>query len=459
MAWGSEVKKEVQIMNGIGGFWTNLLLRKGDLSMKNIRYYFIKVLVLCLVFIVCLVDYAKAASPALKYKGTMTIHVIQSLTGASGAISTLYFQGFEALRRYTNEELGGINGWKVEYKWADDGSTVPRALTIYKNFRQDKPLLVILPTSLGGEALKPQLAADKIPGWNVFPSGGQIFPLTSVYIFGVPYEEQTAAFIKYVVKQRSPQRPKIALITHEVGWGKAMVDTLENLAPKMGADFSDHEFVGFGTVDMSTVMKRFEAKGVTDLYVATYSASTGVPVTNWHDLGLKGKMTLTIISVDPPDLTIVLAKEKAEGVRFWSQFRLPSEAKTDPNIKKVIDFWNTIHAMPIADASFGGWMAMEVVYEAIRLALKTVNNNATKLTGVLVAKAFDSVKDFKGTLHPKVTLGPGVRSTFNGFRMVEVQKDPATGKLAGVPITDWVEVGMLPRVQGQANVDFRVYKP
>jgi len=28
-----------------------------------------------------------------------------------------------------------------------------------------------------------------------------------------------------------------------------------------------------------------------------------------------------------------------------------------------------------------------------------------------------------------------------------------------VPITDWVEVGMLPRVQGQANVDFRVYKP
>jgi len=109
MAWGSEVKKEVQIMNGIGGFWTNLLLRKGDLSMKNIRYYFIKVLVLCLVFIVCLVDYAKAASPALKYKGTMTIHVIQSLTGAS-----VVFSRFRSLKKVYQRGAG----W---YQWLEGG--------------------------------------------------------------------------------------------------------------------------------------------------------------------------------------------------------------------------------------------------------------------------------------------------------------------------------------------------
>lgn len=426
--------------------------------MRAIVNKFAKAIVLSTLLGICLTGFAGAAAQA-KHKGTITIHVIQSLTGPAGAIGALYFQGFEALRRYTNEELGGINGWKVEYKWADDGSNVPRALTIYKNFRQDKPILVILPTSLVGEALKPQLEADKIPAWNLYPSGAQIFPTTSLYIFGAPYDEQAEAFIKQVVKERSPQRPKIAVIAHEIGWGKSMVDTVQNLAPKLGADFADHEFVGFAVADMSTVMKRFEARGVTDLYMPIYSASTGIPVANWHDLGLKGKMTLTVVSSDPPDLTIALAKDKAEGVRFWSQFRLPSEVQRDSNIKKVIDFWSAINATPISDASFGGWMAMEVVYEALRQALKVVNNDANKLTGVVVSKGFDSVKNFAGVLHPKVTLGPGVRSTFNRYRMVQVKKDPATGKLSGVPTTEWIEGSMLPRVPGQANIDYRAYKP
>lgn len=427
--------------------------------MKTIAHPLVKAFMISILASVFLAFHVEAASTQPSYKGTITIHVIQSLTGPAGAIGTMYFQGFEALRKYTNEELGGINGWKVEYKWADDSSTVPRTLSIYKSFRQDNPIVVILPTSAGGEALKPQLEADKIPGWNSYASGGQIFPLGAVFIFGAPYEEQMVSFVKQVVKSRGQKRPKIALITHEVGWGKAIADTMEKLAPKLGADFTDHEFVGFAPPDMSTVLKRFEAKGVTDVFVATYSASTGILVANWHNLGLKGKMTMTMFSVDPPDLTLALAKEKAEGARFWSQFILPSDGQANPNAKKVIDSWQALNTTPISDASFGGFMAMEVVYEAIRQALNMVNNDAAKLTGVQVMRGFESVKNFTGILHPKVTLGPGVRSTFNQYRMVEIKKDPATGKLAGVPVSDWVEGSMLPRVPGTSDIDFNAYKP
>lgn len=418
------------------------------------RTYNVIVLISLVIISISIFDYGKIALGGEKYKGTITVPMIQCLTGAAGSIGTLYFKGFDALRRYTNEQRGGINGWKVEYKWADDGSNVPRAITIYKRFREEKPFVCVLPNSIGGEGLKPHLAADKTPGWNVYPSGGQIFPRTNIYVFGIPYEEQTAAFVDYVVKERKPQRPKIALIAHEIGWGKAMVEALQHMAPLKGADFVDHEFVGFSVVDTSTVLKRFEAKGVTDVYLGIYSASSGVPVSNWHDLGLKNKMTMTIIGADPPDLTVVLAKEKSEGVRFWSQFRFPSEAKTDPNVKNVTEFWDTIHPEPINDASFGGWMAMEVLYEAIRLSLQMVNNDATQLNGDIMTKGFEAVKDFEGTLHPKVTLGPGVNNTFSGIRMAQIQKDPSTGKIEGVPKSDWVTVKLLPRQPGQAVVDY-----
>jgi hypothetical protein len=143
-------------------------------------------------------------------------------------------------------------------------------------------------------------------------------------------------------------------------------------------------------------------------------------------------------------------------MRNLTPWRSRYEAATDAGVKTVVDYYNKLYAEPPKMAVITGWMGMELVFEAIRRAIEEVGYE--NLTGEAVKEGFESITDFEGIIHPKVTLGPGQRVTNNKLRIMEVQKDPDTGELKPMPITDWFEVTVLPR-DAEGNILWDQYTP
>jgi ABC-type branched-subunit amino acid transport system substrate-binding protein len=386
----------------------------------------------------------------------ITIHQLPCLTGPWAAVASPGFRGAEVYMRYVNEELGGIAGRKVEYKWADTGYQAERTLSIYDRYKAENPLVVIIYGSPDGEALKPKLEADKIPGFNFGQSDAQIFPPAYNFIWGVPYVDAFVRYMEWLVQQRAPERPKLALVMLEYGWSLIHKTAAEQLADRIGIDFVDSEVISVAPTDLTTMLTRFHENGVTDIYMSITSAGFAVAAANLVELGYADEMTMTNFWWGPIDELAESIGDKAIGMRNLTPWRSRYEAATDAGVKTVVDYYNKLYAEPPKMAVITGWMGMELVFEAIRRAIEEVGYE--NLTGEAVKEGFESITDFEGIIHPKVTLGPGQRVTNNKLRIMEVQKDPDTGELKPMPITDWFEVTVLPR-DAEGNILWDQYTP
>ena len=89
---------------------------------------------------------------------------IFDITGATGDVGKPHAEGARAWFDYLNNELGGVNGRKVELVWGDYAYQVPQAVELYKKYVNEDKVVAVLGWGTGDtEAMKEMIAQDKIP--------------------------------------------------------------------------------------------------------------------------------------------------------------------------------------------------------------------------------------------------------------------------------------------------------
>ena len=100
-------------------------------------------------------------SPVAKAK-TIKIGGIMDTTGATSDVGKDYAIGMAEAFHYLND-MGGVNGKKIKYRWFDYGYRIPEALTKYKLLKRMKVIAVMGWGTGDTEALSPTINKDKMP--------------------------------------------------------------------------------------------------------------------------------------------------------------------------------------------------------------------------------------------------------------------------------------------------------
>lgn len=362
---------------------------------------------------------AQTPRPREAEKPPVRIHSVAAMTGVWAFMMVPQFRGFDAYVHYLNETQGGINGHPIKHVWVDTAYEVPRTLSAYHRWRAvEDPYLVVIYGSPLGEALKSSLARDKVVGLQLYPSDVQFYPPGYTFGVGTTYDEMHVRWLEYIKDTwNRPDPPVLATMFPEFPWAHAFDRMFAVAAPQYGIKYAGLELARPGTPDLKAELRRLSAKGVNLIYWILTPSLVKVLYENAAELGLRDKLEFGAwAGVYPEEMPRVVPK-LLDGTTWIGWWPIEKDAARDPQVRTAVAYWNKLYpGVPMEIPRMGGWMAAEIAAEAIRLTIKQVGFE--KLNGEnLKRHGFESIKDFRGLLHPQVTLGPDNQQTGTMLRV------------------------------------------
>src|SRR6185369_2524971 len=147
---------------------------------------------------------------------TVKVGGLWDLTGVTADVGKPFADGVQDAIAYVNE-MGGVNGKKIELINVDYAYKIPQANATYKKFVEQDKVIMINGWGTGDtEALKDIISKDKIPYFSASFSGHLTDPTKTPYNFfvGASYSDQIRGFLQYVKKEWTDKSrpPKVAFI-------------------------------------------------------------------------------------------------------------------------------------------------------------------------------------------------------------------------------------------------------
>jgi len=413
---------------------------KLNIYLKN---FFVGCLCLFLVF-VCF-SHTPAAETKFK-KGIIHIGTMTGMTGAYAGLGTWQMWGAMDRINYQNDELGGVEGHKIEHLWADMKTDVPTCLSLYKRWSKEepKPAEISVGHSSAIHALKGDFERDEILSltWNWNPP--QIVPPSWLYWIMPGYADSMIAFGRWVKENWDYSKkgiPKVAYLRWDHPYGFSQAVTGNEHCEKQGwFKKVGEEIVPMGALDVKTQLTRLAAKEP-DFIVTSVLSTMSVALKNAKIMGLD-KIQFVPAIYDTGKPYMKAAGEASEGLVGIFGCALTNDIHL-PGIKTMVRAFGKYHApkTEIEDelSYIVGWLISDTTIEAAKRAIKKVGYE--KMTNRDIKAALESIKDYDngGITHP-LTFGEGTEGRRgNKFaRMCRFEK--GTWKV----ISPWYEVPFLP---------------
>ena len=387
----------------------------------------------------------KAADPG---KAPLKIGMTNPMTGvAAEKGKPMGAANLDAIE-YINNELGGIDGHKIEVLSIDDGYDATKANTAVKRFIDEGYLVFTTAASAMMTSMMESANRSQLSGIVAFSAANLTQPPQHIYGQTPDYGDDWAAFAKYYMEniwKGKPGKPKMALHLLNNSTGAGAKKAAEAKAAGMGIELvSIKEHTATTTSEIASLT---EIKGLNPdvLYISSTPAPTSVIIKNARDLGMypgitiaSGHAGITKALVDLAGADVVEGVYGVYPTVQWGE-NVPGMAKMTEYVKKNHpEYYNAETGQGNADYIVS-WAQSLIVVEALKLALKSVGGDATKLTPQIVEE--QGIKKLKGYdvggLHGPVTYTAGDNRLSKSVRVLQV-KD---GKI--VPVTGWVEAPLI----------------
>jgi len=341
--------------------------------------------------------------------------------------------------KYVNEELGGVDGHKVEVLWLDNSYDASKSVTIIKRFIEDDCLFFTTASSGQMTAMMEIANEDAFPGFAAFSSPNLTQPARHIYGQTPDYGDDWAAFAKYYMDNiwKGSGKPKMALhlLDNSTGAGARMA--AEAGAAAMGIEIVAVEEHSATIADAMASLTRIKDLNPDVLYISSTPAPTAIVIKNAVELGMYPGITIGCGHASFTKALVDLAgADVVEGV--YGVYPTVGWDDDAPAMKKVIEYCREYHPDDEGNMDYIiSWAQSLIAVEILRLAVK--NAGADDLTPQVVeAQGFKKLKNFDvGGLHGPVTYTAGDNRMSKSVRVFQIQD----GEL--VPITGWVEAPMI----------------
>lgn len=326
---------------------------------------------------------AGAASNTIKIGG------IFSVTGPASFLGEPERNTAVMLEEQINA-AGGIDGKKVQFIIEDDqGDETKARLAATKLIKNDKVIAIIGPSRSGTSMAVVAVAREnKVPLISCAAAEQIVKPLNK-YVFKTAQNDSDCV-IRIYEDMKKKNITKIAVITSTEGFGKAGLDQLKAIAPKMGIKIVAEETYGPADTDMTAQLTRI--KGTDAQSVVNWSIVPGQSIIpkNMKQLGM------TIPLYQSHGFANIKYAEAAgaaaEGLIFPAGAIMVADQLPDANPRKAVlvkykTDYEAKFKQPVT--TFGGH-----VYDAFYLLVNAIKKNGVDREKICAA--LENNKPFNG---------------------------------------------------------------
>ena len=411
--------------------------------MKKHRTFTAIILVTVAAFVFTFAAGCASQAPAGKPDSQKQLKIGCSIcfTGTAAEKGQPIGQGELDAWKYINDELGGVDGNKIEIVWYDTGYNAAIATTNVKKLMDDGCLFFTIVSSYDATASKEAANKAGFPALVIFSSPSLINPPAHIYSQLPDYGDDWAAFTNYYLKNiwKGPGKPKMALeiLSNSTGYG--VRDAAKVAAADLGVDIVTIEEHKTTTLSETDALTRIKEKNPDILFIGSTPAPTSVILKNAYELKLIPGMTVACGHAGFTKALIDLSGKQISN-NVYGVFPTVNWGDNVPGMAKMDEYCKKLHPQYVGNNDYlCGWSASLINAEIIRQALK--NSTLDVLTsGDSVAwkageeKGFRMVKgyDVEGLHGPVDFSDPVDRRGSKSVKIFQIQQ----GEM--VPLTGWV---------------------
>jgi branched-chain amino acid transport system substrate-binding protein len=333
--------------------------------------------------------------------------------------------------RWVNEN-GGINGKELKLIVIDDGYKVPRGVAGYNRLIDSEKVMGLYIQSTGTTmTLAKKIVADGVVTIaasfiGVFQNPGK-FPYS--FYMSPSYNDMARIALKWVrtTWQDSSRNPKICYLYPDNTYGRAILETSNDYAKKIGVEVGPDQVINWPTKDATVQLTNMSRYDPDYAYITSTAMNGAVILKNAKALGLKTKFISNIRNFE--ESLITLSGGAAEGT--YGVHPIAPYGADVPGMKKVVGSHEKWHAGETGTNVYvEGWVNILCVVEALKMADK-----AGTLTPSGIRDAFEKFKNFEtGGLAPPLTFTSKDHRGSMAAKMYQIKG----GKMDDV--SGWVEL-------------------
>jgi len=272
------------------------------------------------------------------------------LTGGAAVYGNAVVNGAEIAIDEINAN-GGINGYQIEYKKADDEHDQEKAINAYNSLKDWGMQFLVGPTTSA-----PAIAVGtEAEGDNMFvlsPSGSAVEVTAPKNVFRVCFSDpaQGAKSAEYIGSHKLGTKIGIIYDSSDV-YSTGIHDSFKEAAPKQGLDIvADEQFTADSNKDFSTQLQKMKDSGADLVFLPFYYTEAALVLTQANTMGYKP----TFFGCDGMDGILNVENfdtKLADGLMLLTPFAADSKDELTVNfVKKYKEKFNDTPIQFAADA-------------------------------------------------------------------------------------------------------------
>jgi branched-chain amino acid transport system substrate-binding protein len=396
-------------------------------------------MLISIVLIVTMLGACKSTPAIDPSKAPLKIGMTNPVTGVAAEKGAPMAAGNAYAIEYINNELGGIEGHKIEVLALDNGYDAAKAVTIVKRYIDEGYLFFTEASSGMMTAMMESANRAEFPGIVAFSAPNLTQPPQHIYGQTPDYGDDWTAFANYYMKNiwKGSGKPKMALHLLNNSTGAGAKKAAEAKAAELGIELVDIKEHTPTTSSEIASLTEIKAKNIDVLYISSTPAPTAVIIKNARELGLYPGITIACGHAGITKALVDLAgADVVEGV--YGVYPTVQWGENVPGMAKMLEYVRKNHPQYEGNADYiVSWAQSLIAAEILKLAIK--NSGTDKLTPKIVEEqGFKKLKNFDvGGLHGPVTYTAGDNRLSKSVRVLQIK----SGKIT--PITGWVEAPLI----------------
>ncbi|MHB8105080.1 MAG: ABC transporter substrate-binding protein [Dehalococcoidales bacterium] len=413
--------------------------------MKNKKLLIINTII-CLALLVLAVPVLSACGPAAHPGQTLKVGIMTPTTGPAAEKGVPLRDANLDCIEYINNELGGVNGYKIEAINLDSQYKADQAVTDINQFMDQGCLFFT--TSSSTEMGFVQEIANRagFPGLVAYSSPSNYHPPQHIYGQMPDYGDDWTAFTQYYLANiwKGTGKPKMALMLLNNPTGAGAKNAARALGDQLGVQIIATEEHAATTLSEMDALTRIKALNPDVIYISSTPKPAGIIIKNALDLGMYPNVTIGVCHAAMTKALVDLAGADVVNGVYGVFPTIVSWTESASAVAKMSEYATKLHPKDVGNGDYiAAWAQSLIIAEILKKTLDAVGYDVLS-KGDAAAWAAIEKYGFQGLngydvggLQSPVSYVSGDNRIGRSLRVNQVKNGVITA------ITGWVEAPLI----------------
>jgi branched-chain amino acid transport system substrate-binding protein len=379
----------------------------------------------------------EAATPL----GTLKVGIMTPTTGIAAEKGVPLRNANLDCIEYINNELGGVNGYKIEAINLDSQYKADQAVININQFMDGGCLFFTTSSSTEMGYVKEIANREGFPGLVCYSSPSNYHPPQHIYGQMPDYGDDWTAFTTYYMENvwQGVGKPRMVLMLLNNPTGYGARDAARALADELGVEIVATEEHAATTISEMEALTRIKALDPDVIYISSTPKPAAIIIKEAADLGMYPAVTIGVCHAAMVKSLVDLGgADVVNGV--YGVFPMVGWNEDAPAIAKMVEYVRNLHPENENNGDYmAAWAQSLVVAEILRKTLDAVGYDVLAGGGpeawaAIERYGFQGLDGYDvGSLQSPVSYVPGDNRLGRSLRIYQIQDGVLTA------ITGWVE--------------------